>query len=62
MYISDDDEIYDLDADDKSDMEAKINQFVKEWAESLNRDDTMALTMFLFISGVSFSVHPILFC
>ena len=45
-------------------MEAKINQFAKEWAESLNRDDTMALTMFLYsyISGVSFSVHPMLFC
>ena len=53
VYISDDDEIYDPDVDDKSDMEAKINQFAKEWAESLNRDDTMALTMFLYSFLVS---------
>ena len=48
VYISDDDEMYDPDVDDKSDIEAKINQFAKEWVESLNRDDTMALTMFLY--------------
>ena len=28
-------------------MEANINQFVKEWVELLNRDDMMALSMFL---------------
>ena len=48
MYNSDDDEMYDPNEDDKCDMEAKINQFAKEWVESLNRDDTMALTMFLY--------------
>ena len=48
VYISDDDEMYDPNEDDKCDMEAKINQFAKEWVESLNRDDTMALTMFLY--------------
>ena len=48
VYISDDDEMYDPDVDDKTDMEAKINQFAKEWVESLNRDDTMALMMFLY--------------
>ena len=63
VYIFDDDEIYDPDVNDQSDMEAKINLFAKEWAESLNRDDTMALAMFsLSISGASISVHSILFC
>ena len=47
-YISDDDVMHDPDVDYKSDMEAKINQFAKEWVKSLNRDDTMALTMFLY--------------
>ena len=56
VYISDDDEMYDPNKDDKCDVEAKINQFVKEWVESLNRDDTMA------ISGVLFSIYPVLFC
>ena len=54
VYISDDDEMYDPDVDDKSDIEAKINQFAKEWVESLNRDDTMALTMFLYYSFLVF--------
>ena len=40
--------MYDHNVDDKSDMEAKINQFAKEWIESLNRDDTMAMMMFLY--------------
>ena len=39
--------MYDPDVDDKSDMEAKINQFAKEWVKSWNRDDIMALSMFL---------------
>jgi len=39
---------YDPDINDQSDMEAKINQFAKEWAESLNTDDTMALTLLLY--------------
>ena len=56
VYISVDNEIYDPDVDDESDMEAKINQFAKEWAESLNSDDTMALTMFLY-SFLVFRFH-----
>ena len=47
IYISDEDEMYDPDVDDQSDMEAKIHRFSQEWVESLNRDDTMALSMFL---------------
>ena len=30
VYISDDDDMYDHNVDDNSDMEAKINQFAKE--------------------------------
>ena len=47
VYLSDEDEIYDPAVDDKSDLEAKIHQLAQEWVESLNRDDTMALSMLL---------------
>jgi len=57
VYVSDDDdESYDPDNDDKPDMEAVIHGFAQEWVESLNRDDVMALSMFLH-SLLVFRLH-----
>jgi len=47
VYVSDEDEMYDPEMADGSDMEAKIHQYVQEWVESLNRDDIQSLSMFL---------------
>jgi len=56
VYVSDNDESYDPDNDDKVDMEAVIHGFAQEWVESLNRDDVMTLSMFLHLLLV-FRLH-----
>jgi len=42
VYVSDEDEIYDPEIADGSDMEAKIHQYSQQWVGSLNRDDIMS--------------------
>jgi len=56
VYVSDEDEMYDPEIADESDMEAKIHQYAQEWVKSLNRDDTMSLSIFLHLF-LSYRLH-----
>ena len=47
IFVSGEDEEYDPEIADNSNMEAKFHQFAQEWVDSLNRDDIMSLSIFL---------------
>ena len=56
VYVSDEDETYHPNDSDNLDMEAIIHGYAQEWVESLNRDNVMALSIFLH-SFVVFRLH-----
>ena len=47
MSLSDEDEEYDPEIVDNSNIEAKFYHFAQEWFDSLNRDDIMSIYTFL---------------